>query len=492
MAPPTSPFDQLKRILKDADHSRSMARRTDQFMLRTGRRPRVLLVMKAAESVDSVDRLAPTAFSQWGFDVDVHTAVRPLHQIARTAVENDVHAIIFPFDDDEKDFSPDRLMDIVSSESGGTILQLAWKKARGRYGNASRESGFDILLSIGDNLSSELSLLLDRLEGSGQNHLGDEDYLKGIKAGDRTAIAKALTLIESVRARDLERADRLIERLLPLAGHALRIGISGVPGAGKSTFIETFGMMLIDRGYRVAVLAVDPSSIITGGSVLGDKTRMQRLACHDNAFIRPTASGGSLGGTTPKTRESIIVCEAAGFDIVLVETVGVGQSETSVASMVDFFMVLLVAGAGDELQGIKKGILELAHAILINKADGNNIERAEEAQKAYQSALSITQQELPLWLVPVMTCSALSREGLDGVWEMIADFKSKMDASKEFEKNRRRQTVRWMWDRLNEGLKRRFYQQPDIKARIGDVTREVTLGNISPTDAAFELLGYGR
>lgn len=488
MALSSSPFGRLKQILKDADHSRALARRTDQFALKMGRRPRVLLIVKTAGIRDSVDRLTPTAFSQWGFDVDIHSALHPLRRIARTAVENDVNAIIFPFDYEASDFSISRLMDSVNLESKGKILQLAWRNAPGGYEHVKQAPGFDKLLVIGSGIMLDLSQVLDRAEERCHAQLEPEDYLKGIVAGSRASIAKALTLIESVHPAHLKPADRLIEKLMPLAGNALRIGISGVPGAGKSTFIDTFGKMLTDMGHRVAVIAVDPSSTITGGSLLGDKTRMQRLSCGENAFIRPTASGGSLGGASLKTRESIIICEAAGFDIVLVETVGVGQSETSVASMVDFFMVLLVAGAGDELQGIKKGILELAHAILINKADGSNVDRAQEAQKAYQSALSMTQQESPMWRVPVTTCSSLNCEGLSGVWEMIADFKSKMEASGEFEENRRRQTVKWMWDRLDEGLKRRFYERPDIKKKINAITRDVTAGRISPTDAAFELL----
>jgi LAO/AO transport system kinase len=245
-------------------------------------------------------------------------------------------------------------------------------------------------------------------------------------------------------------------------------------------------MMLADMGHRVAVLAVDPSSSKTRGSVLGDKTRMKRLSGHPYAFIRPSASGGTLGGIAKKTKEGMIVCEAAGFDIMLVETVGIGQSESQVASMVDFFLVLMLTGAGDELQGIKRGILELADAIVINKADGDNIERARQAKKVFESSLSIVKQDSTLWKVPVLTCSSQEMDGIADICQTILDYRSKMEASGEFAQKRRRQSINWMWALVEEGLRERFYKRAEVN--VLKLTTAVKEGRMSPTDAALELL----
>ena len=272
-----------------------------------------------------------------------------------------------------------------------------------------------------------------------------EFYIDGVLKKKRATIAKSITLIESALPAHQQLAQNILDGLLPYAGNAIRIGISGVPGVGKSTFIESFGMMLIEEGHRVAVLAVDPSSSRSGGSIMGDKTRMERLALQPNAFIRPSPTSGTLGGVAKKTRESMIICEAAGHDVILVETVGVGQSETAVASMVDFFLVLMLAGAGDELQGIKKGILELADAIVINKADGNNIERAKEARAEYESALNLMESKSSVWSVPVLTCSALTMDGLEDVWKTILDYRQKLTEAGELAEKRRLQAIDWMW-----------------------------------------------
>ncbi len=313
-------------------------------------------------------------------------------------------------------------------------------------------------------------------------------YIDGVLEQKRAVIAKSITLIESSLPAHQETAQTIIDGLLPHAGDAMRIGITGVPGVGKSTFIESFGMMLVAQGHNVAVLAVDPSSSRSGGSVLGDKTRMEKLSMHANAFIRPSPTSGTLGGVAKKTRETMIVCEAAGYDVILVETVGVGQSETSVASMVDFFLVLMLAGAGDELQGIKKGILELADAIAINKADGNNIDRAMEARNEYASALNLMESKSSVWDVPVLTCSALTKDGLDDIWATIGDHRRKLSAAGELTDKRQSQSIDWMWSLVEDGLKDRFFKDPDVKNRLQKTIAAVANGLTSPSAAARELL----
>ena len=313
-------------------------------------------------------------------------------------------------------------------------------------------------------------------------------YIDGVLNGDRRMIAKTITLIESALPAHQEMAHRIIEALVPFSGKAVRIGITGVPGVGKSTYIENFGMMLVKSDHHLAVLAVDPSSTRSGGSVMGDKTRMERLSVHPRAYIRPSPSGGTLGGVARKTRETMIVCEAAGYDVIIVETVGVGQSETTVASMVDFFLLLMLAGAGDELQGIKKGVLELADAIAINKADGNNVERARKAQKEYQAAMSLLTPPSANWSVPVLTCSALTLEGLDRIWQTIIDHRRKLEASGELGEKRRTQAIDWMWALVDEGLKDRFHKDPRIKKALPKMVAAVEKGQTSPTAAAHELL----
>jgi len=268
----------------------------------------------------------------------------------------------------------------------------------------------------------------------------------------------------------------------------VRLGITGVPGVGKSTFIESFGTMLVRKGHRVAVLAVDPSSGRSGGSIMADKTRMERLSTEPRAFIRPSPSGGTLGGVARKTRETMLVCEAAGYDVIIVETVGVGQSETTVASMVDFFLVLLLAGAGDELQGIKKGILELADALAINKADGDNLGPAKKAAKVFESALHLLQPSSPRWTPPVLTCSALELTGIDTIWKTVLKHREVFSQSRELEQKRRQQAVAWMWSLIDEGLKERFARQPDIKKQLPRILREVERGALDPTAAADKLL----
>jgi LAO/AO transport system kinase len=319
-----------------------------------------------------------------------------------------------------------------------------------------------------------------------------EYYVSGLLAGDKRILAKTITLVESSLADHQRIARAVIDRILPYSGKAVRIGITGVPGVGKSTFIETFGMMLMEKEHRLAVLAVDPSSQRSGGSVLADKTRMEKLSAQTRAFIRPSPSGGSLGGVARKTRETMLICEAAGFDVIIIETVGVGQSETTVASMVDFFLVLMIAGAGDELQGIKKGLLEVSDAIAINKADGDNIPRAKMAQKQYEFAVHLLTPTSPIWRPPVLTCSSLEGQatGIEEIWETILDHRRKLTESGELERKRKRQAVDWMWFLVEEGLKQRFHEHPRIRQELSGIVRDVEKGVIAPTIAASKLLFF--
>ena len=314
------------------------------------------------------------------------------------------------------------------------------------------------------------------------------DYVSGILARDRRTLARTITLIESVLPAHQELARKIVDQLLPHTGKSVRIGITGVPGAGKSTYIESFGTMLTEKGHRVAVLAIDPSSTRSGGSILGDKTRMEKLAVNDRAFIRPSPSSGTLGGVGRKTRETMLACEAAGYDVVIIETVGVGQSETTVASMVDFFLVLMIAGAGDELQGIKKGVLEVADAIVINKADGDNINRAKMARREYEAALHMLMPASANWSPPVLTCSSLFSEGIETIWETILDHKQRFIKSGEFDVKRREQALEWMHFLLEDGLRTWFYTNPEVAQLLPGLKKDIAQLKISPTAAADRLL----
>lgn len=315
-------------------------------------------------------------------------------------------------------------------------------------------------------------------------------YVQGVLDKNRLMLSRTITLIESNLAIHQDMARAIVDKLLPYTGKAVRLGITGVPGVGKSTFIESFGNMLTEQGHKVAVLAIDPSSSRSGGSVLADKTRMEQLCINENAFIRPSPSSGTLGGVARKTRESMLVCEAAGFDVVIIETVGVGQSETTVASMVDFFLVLMIAGAGDELQGIKKGVLELADAIAINKADGDNVERAQRARKEYEMALHLLNPASPNWSPPVLTCSAVERNGLDDIWQTINHHRQILTASGEMDDKRKQQALDWMWFLVKDGLARWFYNAPQVKDNLERLKNEVAQGSKAPTVAAGELLAF--
>jgi LAO/AO transport system kinase len=309
-----------------------------------------------------------------------------------------------------------------------------------------------------------------------------------VRSGDRRSLAQAITLIESTRSEDRDAAIQLLELLTPHAGQSIRIGISGVPGVGKSTFIENFGNHVIDQGHQIAVLAVDPSSAISGGSILGDKTRMETLSKHIKAYIRPSPAGRTLGGVTRHTRETICVVEAAGFDVVLVETVGVGQSEIAVAAMTDIFMLMLLPGGGDELQGIKRGIIELADLVVVNKADGDLAAAAGRSAADYRSALSFLHPRHLDWEVPVETCSALENKGLDKIWQIVERYRKTMSMNGEFEKSRAAQAKAWLWSETAETLLDTLKESPIVHEQITELEEAVTTGKTSPWVAAHRLV----
>ena len=321
-----------------------------------------------------------------------------------------------------------------------------------------------------------------------RRRLATEDYVEGVRAGDRTLLSRAITLIESTNPGHRAQAQEVLQALLPRAGGARRIGVTGVPGVGKSTFIDAFGSLLTGLGHRVAVLAVDPSSSRTGGSILGDKTRMGRLATDPAAFVRPSPSGGTLGGVARMTRETMLLCEAAGFSVLLVETVGVGQSETVVAGMVDLFLALMLPGAGDELQGIKKGLLEIADLIAVNKADGDNRLKAQQAVAHYRAALRIIEPESPAWRPTVSMVSALTGDGLPELWQEIERHRAALEAAGELAEKRRRQQVAWMWSMLDASLLAAFRNHPEVRTLLPPLERAVAAGETTAVAAASRLL----
>ncbi|NTV11691.1 MAG: methylmalonyl Co-A mutase-associated GTPase MeaB [Zoogloea sp.] len=317
----------------------------------------------------------------------------------------------------------------------------------------------------------------------------DQALVDGVLARQLRPLAKAITLIESQRAEHRARAHGVLEALLPHSGGAIRVGISGVPGVGKSTFIEALGLYLIEAGHRVAVLAVDPSSTLTGGSILGDKTRMELLSQRTEAFIRPSPSAGSLGGVAEKTREAMLVCEAAGFDVIIVETVGVGQSETAVAGMTDIFCLLQLPNAGDDLQAIKKGIMEIADLIVVNKADIDP-HAATRAKAQMKSALHMLRPASPNWAVPVLTLSALRKDGIADFWAEVCRYRDTLTPTGEFEAKRRQQALAWMWELIDQGLRARFRGHPGVQHDLPQLTAAVEAGTATPSIAAMRLLGY--
>ena len=317
-----------------------------------------------------------------------------------------------------------------------------------------------------------------------KNRLTAQAYIQGILEGSRVLLSRAITIIESNLESDKELSKEIIQAILPHSGNSIRIGITGVPGVGKSTFIEVFGKHLVNQGHKVAILSIDPSSQRSRGSILGDKTRMEELANIDEAYIRPSASGDTLGGVANKTGETMLLCEAAGYDVVLIETVGVGQSETAVHGMTDFFLLLMLAGAGDELQGIKKGIMEMADMVVINKADGDNITMSKMAKLQYQNALHIFPQSESGWSPVVSTASAIKNIGISNVWDEIEKFKKLVDENGYFKKNRNHQQIQWMYNNINEELKNLFYGSKNIKEHLSVMEKDIVSAKISPVKAA--------
>lgn len=346
-------------------------------------------------------------------------------------------------------------------------------------------------LSVSEGVSQPDSInrdAVDRLKNSKKKPYSIKQLIKGIRAGDISMLSQSITLVESALPKHQKDAQELIAACLPYSGSAFRLGITGVPGAGKSTFIESLGQHLIDQGNRLAVLAIDPSSERSKGSILGDKTRMEELAGRTEAYIRPSPSGGTLGGVARKTRETIILCEAAGFDTIFVETVGVGQSETVVHSMVDFFLLLMLAGAGDELQGIKRGIMEMADAIVINKADGNNIQRARRAQAEFANALHLFPPSDSGWTPLVKSCSALYKSGIDEIWEMVGKYRSLVDENGYLTQRRQEQSKYWMYETIREGIFNQVFQDPKMQKELTRYETEIIQGRMTSFMAASSIL----
>lgn len=324
--------------------------------------------------------------------------------------------------------------------------------------------------------------------GQKRRQLSAEDYIDGLLSGDRSILSRAITLVESNAPAHFDLAQRVVQGVLHRTGNSVRVGITGLPGAGKSTFIEALGCNLCRSGHKPAVLAVDPSSTVTKGSILGDKTRMENLVKEPNAFIRPSPSGGTLGGLTRKSRETLLLCEAAGYDVILVETVGVGQSETTVRSMVDFFLLLVITGAGDELQGMKKGVMELADAILINKADGNNALKADMTRVEYDRILHYLRPATEGWLTKAYTCSAIMNKGIDEIWEVVMNFIKTSKESGVFLKRRKQQNLSWVYTMVEDHLLQAFYRCPNVSAKMPSIEKKIIAGCLSATGAARELL----
>jgi len=321
-----------------------------------------------------------------------------------------------------------------------------------------------------------------------KKRLEASEYINGVLDGDRVLLSRAITIVESNLASDKILAKDIIQAILPSSGNSIRIGITGVPGVGKSTFIEVFGKHLIEKGHRVAILSIDPSSQRSKGSILGDKTRMEELATVEEAYIRPSASGDTLGGVANKTGETMLLCEAAGYDIILIETVGVGQSETAVHGMTDFFLLLMLSGAGDELQGIKKGIMEMADMLVINKADGDNIKKSQMAKIQYQNALHIFPLAESGWAPVVSTASALKNIGIAEVWDKVLEFKKLVDENGYFKSNRKEQQIQWMYNNIHEELKQLFYGSNRIKEHLKTLEKEIVEAKVSPVKAAEKII----
>ena len=463
-------------------------RQLDRFISMEGRRPRVLMGRLERRTRDRLLKMATHYFGDLGFDVDLSPEGLTPERVAQMAVENDVHVICLT-DIKENDT---QLLEAIQAKLRQVRSENVCIIGIGDISPSDRDhlihAGFAEIFTWGPMFSKSVGRLLDRLMSGNFDPERPEACIEGVLARDRRMIAKTISMIESRAAKDQAKAQGILDGLYPHTGNAVRIGVTGIPGAGKSTFIDSFGMRLLEMGHRVAVLAIDPSSSISGGSLLGDKTRMARLSGDPRAYIRPSPSSGILGGVAGKTRETMMVCEAAGFDVILVETIGVGQTETVVASMVDFFLLLLVAGAGDQYQGIKKGISELADAIVITKADGDNIYNAHAAREEYTKALSLLRPESPLWRPPVVTCSAYDPGSVEEIWEIISQYVERLSNAGELGKKRARQSVAWMLAMVDQGLMHQFRENPRVARILDGVLDAMGDGNISAEEAAQQLL----
>ena len=487
--------------------SRRSAALADEFAERHGRRPRILVAKMGQDGHDRGQKVIATAFADLGFDVDVGPLFQTPAEVARQAVEADVHVVgVSSLAAGHLTLVPELRAALAAVDRpdimivvGGVIPSQDFEAlhAAGADARSSRRARSSPTRPPTSSTSSPCGSVPRARRsrapaGEGRSVAGpaiDVDaYVEGVRAGNRTVLGRAITLVESSRPADADAAQELLTRLLPESGTAHRIGITGVPGAGKSTFIDALGSDLTATGHRVAVLAVDPSSSRTGGSILGDKTRMANLAVDPDAFIRPSPTSGTLGGVTRSTRETIVVVEAAGYDVVLVETVGVGQSETAVANMVDTFLLLMLARAGDELQGIKKGILELADVIAVNKADGPHAREAEQAARELAGALHLVTPPSATWQPAVLTCSAAEHRDLDAVWERVEAHRRAAEATGEFARNRERQQIDWMWSMVHDRVVARLRSDPAVRERLPELEQAVRDGRVTPTAAATELL----
>ena len=467
--------------------SKRTRRQFEQFISTEGRRPRVLMGRLEGRKRDQLLKMAAN-LGDLGFDVDISPEGLTSERVAQMAVENDVHVICLPNIKENDAQLCETIQAKLQQVGSGDVRIIGIGDTSPSDRDHLIQAGLAEIFTWGPSFSKSVGSMLDQLRLGNIDQARPEACIEGVLARDRRMIAKTISLIESRAAKHQAMAQRILDGLYPHTGNAVRIGVTGIPGAGKSTFIESFGMRLLEKGHRVAVLAIDPSSPVSGGSLLGDKTRMARLSADSRAFIRPSPSSGVLGGVAGKTRETMMVCEAAGFDVILVETVGVGQTEIEVASMVDFFLLLLVAGAGDQYQGIKKGIIEMAHAIVITKADGDNIHIAAAAREEYSKALSLLRPESPLWRPPAVTCSAHDPKSVEDIWGIVSQYIERLGNTGELSKRRARQSVDWMLAMVEQGLMQQFRENPRVVRILDGVLHAIEDGDISAEEAAQQLL----